>query len=56
MDYKIEWSPEAVEDAEEIAAYIRKDSPLYASQVVEELSPSRGASRSSPTEGATFLS
>ena len=37
MDYKIEWSPEAVEDAEEIAAYIRKDSPLYASQVVEEL-------------------
>ena len=37
MDYKIEWSPEAVEDIEEIAAYIRKDSPVYASQVVEEL-------------------
>jgi len=37
MDYQIEWSPEAVEDIEEIAAYIRKDSPLYASQVTEEL-------------------
>ena len=37
MDYKIAWSPEAVEDIEEIAAYIRKDSLLYASQVVEEL-------------------
>lgn len=37
MEYKVEWSPEAVEDIEEIAAYIRKDSPLYASQVVEEL-------------------
>ena len=37
MDYAIRWSPEAVEDIEEIAAYIRKDSPLYAQQVVEEL-------------------
>jgi len=37
MDYQIEWSPEAAEDIEEIAAYIRKDSALYASQVVEEL-------------------
>lgn len=37
MDYQIEWSPEAVEDIEEIAAYIRKDSPIYAQKVVEEL-------------------
>jgi addiction module RelE/StbE family toxin len=37
MDYAIRWSPEAVEDIEEIAAYLRKDSPLYAQQVVEEL-------------------
>ena|SRR5581483_360638 len=37
MDYQIRWSPEAAEDIEEIAAYIRKDSPLYAQQVVEEL-------------------
>lgn len=37
MDYQIRWSPEAVEDIEEIAAYIHKDSPLYAQKVVEEL-------------------
>jgi plasmid stabilization system protein ParE len=37
MDYQIEWSPEAVEGIEEIAAYIRKDSPIYAQKVVEEL-------------------
>ena len=37
MDYQIRWSPEAVEDIEAIAAYIAKDSPLYAQQTVEEL-------------------
>jgi toxin ParE1/3/4 len=37
MDYEISWSPEAWEDIEEIAAFIHKDSPLYASQVVEKL-------------------
>ncbi|MHB8622141.1 MAG: type II toxin-antitoxin system RelE/ParE family toxin [Sulfuricaulis sp.] len=37
MDYQIRWSPEAVEDIEEITAYIHKDSPLYAQKVVEEL-------------------
>ena len=37
MDYQIRWSPEAAEDIEEIAAYIHKDSPLYAQKVVEEL-------------------
>ncbi len=37
MDYQVTWSPEAIEDIEEIAAYIHKDSPLYASKVVEEL-------------------
>lgn len=37
MDYQIRWSPEAVEDIEDITAYIHKDSPLYAQKVVEEL-------------------
>jgi len=37
MDYQIRWSPEAVEDIEEIATYIHKDSPIYAQKVVEEL-------------------
>ncbi|MCB9481598.1 MAG: hypothetical protein H6680_07245 [Desulfobacteraceae bacterium] len=27
MDYRIKWSPEAVEDVESIAEYIDKDSP-----------------------------
>ena len=37
MDYEVEWSPEASEDVEDIAAYIHKDSPIYASKVVEEI-------------------
>ena len=37
MDHQVRWSPEAVEDIEEIAAYISKDSPLYVQQTVEEL-------------------
>lgn len=37
MDYEIRWSPEAWEDIDEIAAYIHKDSPIYASKVVKEL-------------------
>ncbi|MDY0362104.1 MAG: type II toxin-antitoxin system RelE/ParE family toxin [Desulforegulaceae bacterium] len=34
MDYRIKWSPEAVEDVESIAEYIDKDSPAYAKAVV----------------------
>ena len=37
MDYQIRWSPEAVEDIEEIAGYIEKDSPLYAQAVAEQI-------------------
>lgn len=37
MAFQISWSPEAVEDIEEIAAYIEKDSPHYAQAVVERL-------------------
>ncbi|MGE0081738.1 MAG: type II toxin-antitoxin system RelE/ParE family toxin [Thiohalomonadaceae bacterium] len=35
MDYRVSWSPEAVEDLEEIAAYIEKDSPHYARAVID---------------------
>jgi len=31
------WSPEAIEDIEAIAAYIERDSPLYAKAVVAKL-------------------
>jgi toxin ParE1/3/4 len=51
MDYQIGWSPEAIEDVEEIAAYIHKDSPLYAQKVVEELIAASRRLRQSPLRG-----
>jgi addiction module RelE/StbE family toxin len=37
MAYKVSWSVAAVEDVEEIATYIEKDSPRYAQAVVDRL-------------------
>ena len=37
MDYRIVWSPEAVEDLESIAEYIERDSPFYAKAVVNKI-------------------
>ena len=37
MDFIVEWSPEALEDIEEIYNYINKDSPFYAQTVVEKI-------------------
>jgi len=37
MDYRVDWSPEAVEDLEAIAEYIRRDSPFYARAVVTSI-------------------
>ncbi len=37
MDCKVKWSPEAVEDVEEIAHYIEKDSLYYAQAVTDDL-------------------
>jgi addiction module RelE/StbE family toxin len=34
MDYRVIWSPEAIEDVESIAAYISRDSKRYAAAVV----------------------
>ncbi|MGD9717764.1 MAG: type II toxin-antitoxin system RelE/ParE family toxin [Sulfurimonadaceae bacterium] len=36
MVIKVEWSEEALEDIESIAAYIEKDSPAYAKSVVSK--------------------
>ena len=36
MDFQLEWSEEALEDIESIAAYIEKDSPFYAKSVVSK--------------------
>ena len=35
MDYRVEWSPRAVEDLEAIAESIAADSPAYAATVVK---------------------
>jgi len=37
MDTRVSWSPEALEDVDAIAAYIAKDSPFYASAVVQKI-------------------
>ena len=37
MDYQVIWSPEALDDVDEIADYIAKDSPQYAQSVVEQV-------------------
>jgi addiction module RelE/StbE family toxin len=34
MAYKVNWSPEAIEDLQSIADYIAKDSTMYAQSVV----------------------
>ena len=37
MDYRIVWSPKAIEDADSIALYISRDSTFYAAAVVRKL-------------------
>ncbi len=37
MDYRVTWSPEALDDIEAIADYIERDSPIYARAVVQKL-------------------
>lgn len=37
MAWRIAWSPEALEDLEQIAAYLERDSPWYAKTVVRRI-------------------
>jgi addiction module RelE/StbE family toxin len=37
MDFKVVWSPEAIEDLEAIAEYIERDSEFYARVVVSKI-------------------
>ena len=37
MDYRLTWSPEAIEDLESIAEYIGRDSLFYAQSVVSQI-------------------
>lgn len=51
MDFSVSWSPEAVEDTEEIAAFIFEDSPLYAHKVVEQFVAAARTLRQFPLRG-----
>jgi toxin ParE1/3/4 len=42
MEYRVTWSPEAIEDLESIAEYIERDSLFYAQSVISKI---LGASR-----------
>jgi addiction module RelE/StbE family toxin len=37
MEYRVTWSPEAVEDLKSIAEYIERDSSFYARSVVSKI-------------------
>ena len=37
MAYSVVWSPNALDDVDEIAAYIARDSPTYAAAVVDKI-------------------
>lgn len=37
MDYKLIWSPQAIEDIEAIAEYIARDSTIYAESTIERI-------------------
>jgi toxin ParE1/3/4 len=37
MDYQVVWSPRAIEDVDNIATYIARDSETYASTVVSKI-------------------
>ena len=37
MDYKLIWSPQAIEDVEAIAQYIARDSTIYAESTIEQI-------------------
>jgi len=51
MAYQVTWSPEAVEDIEEIASYIEKDSPSYAQAVTEQIITASRQLNQSPLRG-----
>jgi|ERR1051325_2851361 addiction module RelE/StbE family toxin len=51
MAYRIVWSPQALDDVDSIAAYISRDSPAYASAVVEKIIKSTKTLREFPFSG-----
>lgn len=51
MDYRVVWSPEALDDADAIAAYIARDSKRYASNVMRRFRETARELRRFPLSG-----
>ena len=51
MDYRVIWSLEAVEDVEEIAKYIERDSHIYAASVVTKILRTTSLLKTFPLSG-----
>lgn len=51
MDFKIAWSPEAVEDLDSIANYISRDSEFYAKAVVTKIIEMSHSIKNTPLAG-----
>ena len=51
MDYRVTWSPEAVEDLESIAEYIERDSIFYARSVVTKILEASRSIKENPLIG-----
>lgn len=51
MDFRVIWSPEAIEDLDSIAAYIERDSIRYAGAVVDRILERGRALESLPRSG-----
>lgn len=51
MAYELRWSPEAVEDVEQIAQYIERDSAWYAQAVVARFIAAAESLREFPERG-----
>jgi len=55
MDYRVEWSPRAVEDLEAIAEYIAADSASYAAAVIKTILNTASSFSRFPFSGAVTV-
>ncbi|MCC5869269.1 MAG: type II toxin-antitoxin system RelE/ParE family toxin [Gammaproteobacteria bacterium] len=51
MDYRVSWSPTALDDVDAIAEYINRDSPAYSRAVVNKLVSTARELSDSPNAG-----
>lgn len=51
MDYRVSWSPAALDDVDAIAEYINRDSPAYTRAVVNKILDAAGNLKAFPNAG-----